>query len=629
VDDLGPPTVVTVSSPPAVTSGPPPPTGRAGNGALPAALLLGAVGLAFADASVVALALPDLYSAFGTSIAAVSWVLTAYALAVAVAGSGLVPVARRLRPSTVTTAGAVVFAAASTAAALAPSLGVLLAARAVQGVGAAGVVTGSLGVLATLLGDEHARRRWAAAGTIGAAVGPALGGLVTQLWDWRMVFALQAPLALGAVVAARMATRRDVTRPTALPTGRRDAGSATADVALGLTFGALVGALFLGVILLVVVWGEEPIVAAAIVTTLPAGTLVAMRCSRRLGARGAVVAGGAALAGGLATLALLPSVSRTWAGAALATCGIGLGLLVGPLGALSVRGTDARAATLSSAARHLGLVLGLVLIAPVLAADIGAAAKAAPLPATAAILDAKVGAIAKVRLALDIRDLVVDAPTGEVPNLEPAFARNGAARDPGMAELQADLERGIHEILTRAFRTAFLLAALLAGLAGAAALLAVQRATGARPDGARRRAGPIALAVGITAGSIVLPVGATAAGAEDIGRFVPVDACHAPVDPYDGAGFDAALQRFVLSGLYGAACELGVTREELVLSLEPTSGVPVRWDNETIERALRAGTVGAIEAADGRDSLPGWLAWSLQQVVERAPVRWFLDRLLG
>ena len=114
------------------------------------ALLIGAVALAFADASVVALALPDLYGEFDTTIVGVSWVLTTYALAVAVASVPVAVLHRRVRPLHLVVAGAAVFTAASLVAGLATGLTMLLAARAAQGVGAALLLAGSLPVLVAL-----------------------------------------------------------------------------------------------------------------------------------------------------------------------------------------------------------------------------------------------------------------------------------------------------------------------------------------------------------------------------------------------------------------------------------------------------------------------------------------------
>src|SRR5690242_8556178 len=90
------------------------------------ALLIGAVGLAFADASVVALALPALYGEFDTTIVGVSWVLTTYALAVVVAAVPIALLHRRVRPLALVVSGVAVFAVASVFAGGATGLAWLL-----------------------------------------------------------------------------------------------------------------------------------------------------------------------------------------------------------------------------------------------------------------------------------------------------------------------------------------------------------------------------------------------------------------------------------------------------------------------------------------------------------------------
>src|SRR6188472_3237065 len=105
-------------------------------------LVVAAVGVAFADSSIVVLALPELYTRFDTTIEGVSWVVTAYNVAVAVAALGMVLFVHRLRAVTVLAVGLLVFTAASIACALAGSLEFLIAARSVQGVGAALLLAG-------------------------------------------------------------------------------------------------------------------------------------------------------------------------------------------------------------------------------------------------------------------------------------------------------------------------------------------------------------------------------------------------------------------------------------------------------------------------------------------------------
>jgi hypothetical protein len=114
-------------------------------------------------------------------------------------------------------------------------------------------------------------------------------------------------------------------------------------------------------------------------------------------------------------------------------------------------------------------------------------------------------------------------------------------------------------------------------------------------------------------------------GAASAGALAVRDPCE-PRRAFPGEGLDATLQRIVFDGLDGAACELGTTREELVLSLSPSSGVePIPWDDETIERALRAGLLEAIDDAEERGSLNALVAVVLRQAVEHGPVQWLVD----
>ena len=162
-----------------------------------------AVAVAFADSSIVVLALPDLYSRFNTSIVGVSWVITSYNLVLAVCALALVPVVRRVKVANLSRAGLLVFCGGSVASAVSGSLPALIVFRCVQGAGAAMLLAGSLALLSALCGSRaRGLAVWIAAGTFGAALGPALGGILTQLFDWRAIFVFQAPIALAALVAA-------------------------------------------------------------------------------------------------------------------------------------------------------------------------------------------------------------------------------------------------------------------------------------------------------------------------------------------------------------------------------------------------------------------------------------------
>jgi hypothetical protein len=139
-----------------------------------------------------------------------------------------------------------------------------------------------------------------------------------------------------------------------------------------------------------------------------------------------------------------------------------------------------------------------------------------------------------------------------------------------------------------------------------------------------RRRGAIAALVALFAGAALLIALEFANGAAEAGSLAIRDPC-ASRPAYQGQGLDPVLQRIVLDGLDGAACELGASREELVLSLSPASKADIRWDDETIERALRAGLLGAIDDAEQRGSLNGIVAALLRQLVQHAPVQWLID----
>jgi MFS family permease len=421
--------------------------------------LAAAVAIAFADSSIVVLALPELYTRFHTSLEGVSWVVTAYNLAVAVTALVLVFFAHRVNARPLLAAGLGVFLAASIACAAAGSEAFLIGARSVQGVGAALLLAAALPVLGA--------RRWTAAGTIGLALGPALGGVLTQAFDWRAIFVAQAPFAAVALIEL---VRAPLTSSVEEGWTRGLARTVPANACLGLLFGALVGALFLAVLLVISVWDYSPIEGAGIVSALPVAAL-AVRPLRL--SRAAAVCGGAALLGtGLVGLALLPSASVGFMVWSLALCGAGLGLAVPVLSnaALLAGPGMTRSGTLTVGARHLGLVLALALIAPLLASKVPAAGDRALLRGTAVLLDAPIGLDKKVPVALDLNKAFDRAQAGETPDLKEPFNAHGAAHDSALAAVRDDLAGAIATTITRATRSAFF---LCAAFAAAALLVAV------------------------------------------------------------------------------------------------------------------------------------------------------------
>src|SRR6478752_332233 len=134
------------------------------------------VAVVLGDSGVVTLALPEILEDFGAGVGQVAWVLIAFNLVLALAAVPAARVCVRGNPVVATAGGLAEFAAATAACALAPSLSVLIAARAVQAVGGALLIMGGLELLVAATGVEVvAARRWAAAGVAGAALGPVIG----------------------------------------------------------------------------------------------------------------------------------------------------------------------------------------------------------------------------------------------------------------------------------------------------------------------------------------------------------------------------------------------------------------------------------------------------------------------
>jgi hypothetical protein len=114
-----------------------------------------------------------------------------------------------------------------------------------------------------------------------------------------------------------------------------------------------------------------------------------------------------------------------------------------------------------------------------------------------------------------------------------------------------------------------------------------------------------------------------ALGAVSFGGAKLADPCTSK-PAFSGGGVDGAVQRLALSGLNGAACKLGTSREELVLSFSPEGGKKIRWTRPTIDAALRAGLDRGATDTAGSGVMGTVLAFLLREIVTR-PVDWFLD----
>jgi hypothetical protein len=134
---------------------------------------------------------------------------------------------------------------------------------------------------------------------------------------------------------------------------------------------------------------------------------------------------------------------------------------------------------------------------------------------------------------------------------------------------------------------------------------------------------PVWFLVGLLVGAAALVGVELGKGALDEPKPVIANPC----SPRHGrtGGIDATIQRIVLDGLDGAACRLHTTREELVLSLGGGATAPRRWNEHTIEVALRAGLLRSLGEAQHRGDVPGFLAPLLRRLVERAPLQRLIE----
>jgi EmrB/QacA subfamily drug resistance transporter len=199
--------------------------------------------LAAIDATVVGIALPAIGREFGVGLGALQWVVTAYTLTLA----GLLLVSGSLGDKfgrkRVFTIGVIWFAVASVLNSVAPGPGFLIAARALQGIGAALLTPGSLAIIsATFAPDDRSKAigAWAGFSGVGTAIGPFIGGWLVAAYSWRLIFVINVPL---AALVVRVTVRHVPESRDPDATGPIDlAGAGLVTVGLiGLTYGLIQG----------------------------------------------------------------------------------------------------------------------------------------------------------------------------------------------------------------------------------------------------------------------------------------------------------------------------------------------------------------------------------------------------
>src|SRR6201982_1085232 len=167
-----------------------------------AATILGS-SMAFIDGTIVNVAAPRFQSTFQASVVDVQWVIESYGVflsSLILAGGALGDLLGRRRVFLI---GVGIFAAASAACGLAPSILTLVVAACVQGIGAALLVPGSLAIISASF-DEESRGKaigtWSGFTAITTALGPVIGGWLIEHGSWRWAFFLNPPLAIAVLV---------------------------------------------------------------------------------------------------------------------------------------------------------------------------------------------------------------------------------------------------------------------------------------------------------------------------------------------------------------------------------------------------------------------------------------------
>lgn len=228
------------SSPAARTAGTTPDPPRGGSPTVLGAALLGFF-LISLDALIVTVALPDIGRSLGGGMSGLQWVVDGYTLIFAALMLSAGALSDRIGARRAYGGGLVLFALASAACGLAPNLGVLVAARLVQGGAAAVMMPTSLALVRQGFPDQAKRARaiaiWTVGGAVAVAAGPVLGGALTASVGWRWIFFVNLPASL---LALALLTR--VPASPRLPARLDVIGQVTAAVAMGaLTYGVIEG----------------------------------------------------------------------------------------------------------------------------------------------------------------------------------------------------------------------------------------------------------------------------------------------------------------------------------------------------------------------------------------------------
>jgi MFS transporter, DHA2 family, methylenomycin A resistance protein len=226
--------------------------------------LITALGLAvvFVDISIVNVALQSISAGFKAGVTDLEWIVDAYTLAFAGCLLTAGAIGDRFGNKGIFLVGILLFVASSLVCGVAPSLGLLIAGRVLQGVGAALIIPSSLTLLNHAYEDPRARAKafgaWGACGAMAIAAGPLMGGLLIHLFGWRSIFLVNVPVGAMALILGSNLIQKE--KQIA---GRRIdvAGLVTSLIALTALVGALVEGPRFG-------WSSVPIIGSSLLFLL-------------------------------------------------------------------------------------------------------------------------------------------------------------------------------------------------------------------------------------------------------------------------------------------------------------------------------------------------------------------------
>lgn len=339
--------------------------------------------------SIANIALPALAQAFDAPLYQIQWVVVSYLASLTASAVFAGRLGDLIGRQRMLLAGLVLFLLASIFCALAPSLWLLIGARAVQGIGAAVLMTMTIALVHETIGGAHVGRAMGLLGTmsaVGTALGPTLGGLMIGLFDWRSVFLVLVPIALlaiGLTLRTLPAGKLAAKAPQINLAAFRGKGIAPSLIANLLVAAVMMTTLIVGPFYLGLALGLRE---ATVGLVMSIGPVISIFCGvpsgRFVDAWGTIPAltiGLVAMAIGAFALSILPEVFGVGgyiAAIAILTPGYQMFQSANNTSVMAGVPTDQRGAVsgLLTLARNLGLILGTTAMGTVFSFSVGAGA---------------------------------------------------------------------------------------------------------------------------------------------------------------------------------------------------------------------------------------------------------------